>query len=139
MSFNHELKSPIVDVAKTYGFQITAVLQVKPKYTSLERNFNGTNLIFYEDTQGGYHLEKIASPLEAKVILSPNLWDERTKKCEITFTYTDLDLKYNKRKEVVEFGEGISSIINCEHKIVWFTDDGDVTFWKKSDEKKNTK
>lgn len=81
-------------------------------------------------------MERISSTLEAKVILSPNLWDETTKKCEISFTYTDLDLKYNRRKEVVEFGEDISSLINWRHKIVWFTDDGDVTVWKNSDEKK---
>ncbi|MGA2682284.1 MAG: hypothetical protein ABSF44_10865 [Candidatus Bathyarchaeia archaeon] len=136
MSFNHEFKTPSVDVSRIFGFQITAFPPVKPKFTSLERSFNAIDLKFYEDGQGGYYLERISSPLEAKVILSPNLWDEGTKNCELTFTYTDLDLKYNQRKEVVEFGEDISSLINWKHKIVWFTDDGDVTVWKNSDEKR---
>ena len=135
MSFNQNYKSPSIDVSKTFGFEITAFPQVKLKYRNLERNFNGTDLILYEDGKSGYYIERISSTLEAKVNLPPNLWDEKTKDSEITFTYTNLGLKYNKRKEVVEFGEDISSLINWKHKIVWFTEDGDVTVWKNSDEK----
>jgi hypothetical protein len=135
MPINHEFKSPSVDISKTFGFQITAFPPVKPKYESLEQRFDGANLMFFEDRQGTYHLEKLSPPLEAKVTLSPNLWDERTKKCEITFTYTDLDLKYNTRKKVVEFGEDISCLINWKHKIVWFTEEGNVVEWKNGDEK----
>lgn len=135
MSFNHDFEAPSIDITTIYGFEITAFPPAKLKYASLERKFNGTNLKLYEDRQGEYHLERISSPTEdAEVILSSNLWDEATKKCEIAFTYTDLRFKSNTRKEVVEFGEEISSLINWRHKIVWFTDDGDVTEWKNSDE-----
>ena len=138
MSFNHNFESHPIDVSKTFGFQITVFPPIKPKYTYLERSFNGADLIFYEDGQGGYHLEKISSPLEAKVILSPNLWEEGTKNtriCEITFTFIGLDYKYNSRKEIANFGEEISSVLsNWKQKIVWFTEDGHVTVWKNGDE-----
>jgi hypothetical protein len=136
MSFNYEFQSPFV--RETYGFDIFAFPQDKPKYESLERRFKRANLEFSEDGQGGYCLETISASLEARINLSPNPWDEKTKKCEIAFTCIGLDWKYNSRKELVEFGENISSLINWEHKIVWHTENGDVIVWKNGDEKKKT-
>ncbi len=136
MSFNRDFKSPPTDISKTYGFQITAFPPVKPKYKSLERRFNGDDLIFYEDRQGVYHLERTSLPIEAKVTLSPNLWEEPTKTCELTITYVGLEYKYNQRKEIADFEKAISSRINWRQKIVWYTDDGEITEWKDSDEEK---
>ena len=138
ISFNRDFKPPSIDTSKTYGFQITAFPPDKPKYESLKHCFSGDDLIFYEDTQGVYHLESKSSPIEAKVTLSPNLWEEQTKTCELTFTYIGLPYKFNPRKEIADFGKDISSRISWEHKIVWFTDDGPVTVWKASSNRKST-
>jgi hypothetical protein len=135
MSFKHEINFPSIDVSKTFGFQITAFPPVKPKFASLERYYNGDDLTFFEDGHGGYYLERISSTLEAKVSVLPTLWDEGTKTCEVTFTCTDLGLKYNDRKEVVEFGKDISSLTTWKHKIVWFTEDGDIIMWRNCDDK----
>ena len=58
MPFNHEFKSPSIDVLKTFGFQITAFPPVKPKYESLKQSFDEADLMFFEDGQGTYYLEK---------------------------------------------------------------------------------
>lgn len=70
------------------------------------------------------------SPIDAKVIVSPNLWEPQTKRSEIIFTYISLRYKYNSRKEVVDFANAISSLISYEHDIVWFTDDSKKIIWK---------
>ncbi len=98
----------------------------------MKRRFSGDDLIFYEDTQGVYHLESKSSPIEAKVTLSSNLWEEQTKTCELTFTHIGLPYKFNPRKEITDFGKAISCRISWKHKIAWFTDDGVVTVWKAS-------
>jgi hypothetical protein len=135
VSFKYEINCPSIEVSKTYGFEITAFPSIKPKYASLERCYNGADLVFFEDGTGGYHLERVSSTLEAEVCLSPNIWDEGIKTCEVTFKCTELDIKYHMRKEVVEFGKDISALTTWKHKIVWFTDDGDITIWKNCDDK----
>jgi len=105
----------------------------------LKQRFSKDDLIFYEDTQGVYHLESKSSPIEAKVTLSPDLWEKQTKTCELTITYIGLEAyKYNSRKKIVDFGKAISSRISWKHKIVWFTDDHAVTVWKASSYRKST-
>jgi hypothetical protein len=135
MSFNQNFVSSPIDASKIFGFEITAFPPTKPKYETLKRRFKEAGLELYENEQDGYHLEKISTPIEAKVVLSTDSWDEKKKKCEITFTYTDFSLKYKTRKEVAEFGENISSIISWKHKTVWYTEDGDVTIWKNGEKK----
>jgi hypothetical protein len=135
MSFNNIFKTHSTDVSKTFGFEITAFPPVKPKYSFLERSFKKSAQVFYEDGYGGYCLERLSSSLEAKVILTPNHWEEDKKDCTLVFTYTDLSFKNKERKEVVKFGENISSQMRWKHKIVWFTDDGDKTIWMNCDEK----
>jgi hypothetical protein len=139
MPFNYNFESLPIDVSKTYGFEIIAFPSDKPKYESLGRRFKRANLVFSEDGHGGYYLETTSASLEARVNLSPNPWDGKAKKCEITFTCIGLDLKYNSRKELVEFGENISSLINWEHKIVWFTDNSALPFGKTVTKKRNQK
>jgi hypothetical protein len=135
--FNYDFESPPIDISKTYGFEVTAFPPVKPKYESLKRRFNGNDLVFYEeDKPGVYHLESMSSPIEVKVIVSPNLWEEKTKKCEIKFSYIGLPYKYNSRKQIVDFAKDVSSRISWKQKIVWFTEDGEIIIWKNSSKEK---
>jgi len=84
--FNYDFEYPPIDMSKTYGFEITAFPLVKPKYESLKRRFNGNALVFYEeDKPGVYHLESMSSHIKAKVIVSPNLWEEKTKNAKSHF------------------------------------------------------
>jgi len=77
-------------------------------------------------------LENVSSHIEAKVTVSPNLWEEQTKTCEITFTCNDIPYKYNQRKKVVDLAKEISSRTSWRHKIVWIKDDGRKTEWENS-------
>jgi hypothetical protein len=81
-------------------------------------------LKFYEDEQkvGTYHLvcfsEGILSLIEARIILSPNMWEPQTKRCKLIVSCGCLGYKYNQRKEVVDFANAISSRIGWKHEII---------------------
>jgi len=140
ISFNYDFESPSIDISEIFGFHINAFPSVKPKYRSLERLFNGDNLSFYEDEQGVYHLEycfeRMSPPIEAKLIVSPNIWEPQTKRCEIKVEYIDLRYRNYARKIVVGFANAISSRMSWKHKIVWCTEGGHVIEWKNSDKEK---
>jgi hypothetical protein len=125
MVFEYKFES--IDVSKIYGFQITVFLPTKPKYLALERKFNDYDLLFSENGIGQYTIERKTQPIEASVVFSPQAAEKPS--CQITVTYVDLGIKYNSRKEVVDFGIEIISKMSWKQKIVWYTDDGMVTEW----------
>ena len=134
MLFNYDFESP-VDVSEIFGFHINAFPLVKPKYRSLERLFNGDNLSFYEDSEG-YHLEycyeKTSPPIEVKLLVSPNVYEPQTQRCEIKVEYIDLRYRNYARRMVVDFANAVSSRMSWKHEIVWCTEEGHVTEWKNS-------
>ena len=133
--FNCDFESPPIDTSKIFGFQITTYPPVKPKYASLFKLFNGDNLILYEVGQGSYRLERTTSLVEATGNLTPNLWEEHTKKCEFTITCNYILYRnYDFKKEIVDFAKDISSRMSWKQKIVWYTYEGDKTEWKNTDE-----
>ena len=124
-------------MSELFGFHITAFPPVKLKYGSLKQRFNRGSLSFYEDEQGVYHVEyyveRMSSPIEAKLIVSPNLYEPQTKRPEITVDYVDLRYRYYARKEVVGFAIAISSQMSWKHEIVWCTEDSHIIEMKNSD------
>jgi hypothetical protein len=115
---------------------MTVFPPVKPKYRSLEQLLNGDNLSFYEDEQGyhlEYYFEKESSPIEVKLMVSPNIYEPQTQRCEIKVEYIDLRYRNYARKIVVGFANAISSRMSWKHEIVWCTEDGHLSVWKNSD------
>jgi hypothetical protein len=77
-----------------------------------------------------YYVERMSSPIEAKLIVSPNRWEPQTKRCELKVAYSCLGYKYYSRKNVVDFAYAISSRMSWEHEIVWFTEHGKIIIEK---------
>lgn len=124
---NHETKFPIIDITKTYGFQITVFPPTKPKYTYLVQQFKATDDLELCEDEKGYHLTMSSTPLDIKIDIFPHIWDEKDKQCKITFTYCELNYKNSYRKQVIKLGREISSCMNWKHKIIWFTEEGKIT------------
>jgi hypothetical protein len=138
LSFNYNFESPI-DVSEIFGFHMTILPPVKPKYRSLERLFNRDNLSLYEDEQGyhlEYYFEKESPPIDVKLVVLPNIWEPQTKRCEIKVEYIDLRYKIHARKIVVSLANAISSRMSWEHEIVWCTENGHIIEWKNRNEEK---
>jgi hypothetical protein len=130
MHLKRDSNSAPIEISKVFSFEITAFPTVKPKFNSLKRSYDGHGFALSENNQGEYQLENISTHVEAKVTLSPNLYEDQSKDCEITFSCNDIAYRYNEREKVVEFAEDISSRTRWKHKIVWFTDDGSIVEWK---------
>jgi hypothetical protein len=129
MSINDNFEFFSINILKPYAFEIIAFPEEKIKYRNLERIFNDKHLILSEESQGKYLLERRDSSIDAKMIVSPNLYDEQNKQCEITITYAELGIKYSTKK-VVEFAQEISSKMGAwTQMIVWFTDERKFTEW----------
>jgi hypothetical protein len=66
-------------------------------------------------------------------MVSPNIYEPQTQRCEIKVEYVDLRYKYYARKIVVGFAHAISERMDWKHKIVWCTEDGHVIELKNCD------
>jgi hypothetical protein len=130
MPFNHKIEPFSVDISKTYAFEMTIFPEKRPKYDTLQRRINDYDIILSEINQGTYRLERRTAPIEAKMIVSPSNYDEKSKNCEITITCNDLGFKYSSRKEIVEFAKDLSlKMDSWTQMFVWFTDDGKYIEW----------
>jgi hypothetical protein len=128
MLFNYDFESPL-DVSEIFGFHITVFPPVKPKYRSLEQLLNGDTFRLYEDEKGyhlEYYFEKESPPIEVKLMVSPNIYESQTQRCEIKVEYVDLRYRNYARRMVVDFANAISSRMTWKHEIVWCTEDGHV-------------